>query len=419
MASGMVDPGTSTTLTLLGRFNASIIGSRSIRIDTRIRSHISLKSRQCHYSKNSSSLTEKQNLVIPFSLVAYPEAGSSPIFCILHFPNPICQASRVLKFTMLQRITRLKSNFLSFAVRILISLLRRTRMRQGSSYHKESPTLQRSGLIESQERIENFTIIISTFQDRFFTYCLPLVRQIRQVSSVPIFLVVNGNYDKIIDSAIYSDFLREVCIYREIYPICFSSLNGWASLLNTGIRHSDSENLLIINDDVIIDPEYILNDLKKILNFTVSDNLVTINGSWSHFLITRSCIREVGFFDERYLGIGEEDGDYFRRYSKYYEKFPKDIKLNSFISINDPSADSLLSKGIGKYSLFNTCLRELMYPNVLNGQIQQEVHLISKEIDDFDIYPNFKFRERFYRLLAVKNPEVILKELREYFKLYN
>ncbi len=290
-------------------------------------------------------------------------------------------------------------------------------MLQGAYLQNQSQELRKSQSVEEQDLSADFSIVISTFQDRFFTYCLPLVHQIRQISNSPIFLVINGDYEKTKDSASYADFLREVCSHNDVYPICFYSLNGWASLLNTGIRHSDSENLLIMNDDVLIDSKNFLSDLNNALNHSGSHNLITFNGSWSHFLVTRNCIRDVGFFDERYLGIGEEDGDYFRRYSKYYGKFPKDLRLKSFISINDPSSDQLLSKGIGKYSLFNTCLRKLMYPNVANGQIMQEIELISKEISDADFYPNFKYRERFYRLLAVDNPDVILNELRVYFEL--
>lgn len=310
---------------------------------------------------------------------------------------------------------RFNSKFLDFMVRLLISILRRIRMLQNGSQEKGFHKSQGENTVKKHENIENLAIVISTFQDRFFTYCLPLVQQIRSISNLPIFLVVNGKFDKVDKTDEYSDFLREVCSYSRVFPICFNSLNGWASLLNTGIRHSDSQNLLIMNDDILIDSRLFNDDMRFVLGHVGHENLITINNSWSHFIITRQCIRDVGFFDERYLGIGEEDGDYFRRYSRHYGKFPMNENLGCFVSINDPSSDISLSKGIGKYSLFNTCLRRLMYPNVVDGQIAQEISLISKKIEDIDPYPIFKYREQFYSLLEEKDSDVIMLKLRDYF----
>jgi hypothetical protein len=321
----------------------------------------------------------------------------------------------MLEFIMAIKNFRFTSEFLVFVVRVLISILRRIRILQNGSQKKRIDKSQGINSVKDHENIEDLAIVISTFQDRFFTYCLPLVQQIRSISKVPIFLVVNGKFVEEDKANEYSDFLREVCSYTRVFPICFNSLNGWASLLNAGIRHSDARNLLIMNDDILIDSALFNDDMRFALAHVSNENLITINNSWSHFIITRQCIRDVGFFDERYLGIGEEDGDYFRRYSSHYGKFPMNENLACFVSINDPSSDNNLSKGIGKYSLFNTCLRRLMYPNVVDGQIAQEISLISKKIGDVDPYPIFKYRERFYSLLEEKDPDVIMLKLRDYF----
>jgi hypothetical protein len=45
-----------------------------------------------------------------------------------------------------------------------------------------------------------------------------------------------------------------------------------------------------------------------------------MNKSWSHFLISRQEIDELGYFDKRILGLGEEGGNMTWRYIRQYKR---------------------------------------------------------------------------------------------------
>ena len=42
----------------------------------------------------------------------------------------------------------------------------------------------------------DLSIIISTFEMRFFEFTIPLISMLRKETSLPIFVMINGNYEK-------------------------------------------------------------------------------------------------------------------------------------------------------------------------------------------------------------------------------
>jgi hypothetical protein len=93
-----------------------------------------------------------------------------------------------------------------------------------------------------------------------------------------------------------------------------------------------------------------------------------INGSFSHFLLNKEELIDVGFFDERLLGIGEEDGDFTWRYFTTYGQEILSINLPGITNIQSSLADSGFAKGIGHYAKFNRdFIKNDKYQEVLLG----------------------------------------------------
>jgi len=254
---------------------------------------------------------------------------------------------------------------------------------------------------ENHNDIDDLSIIITTFEARFFEFTIPLIAALRTEINLPIFVIINGNYTKEKDNYLLQEFIKELGKYSSIYPTTFSNFHGCAELWNTGIIAADSEYFLIFNDDIHVYPQLIKNKLVLIRELIIQNKLVTINRSFSHFGISRKCIEEVGFFDEHFIGIGEEDRDYFYRYESKYLRKPYNFSTDIFYNYGDESRDNEVQKNPGeKYSRFNIIIQQEFYSNKPEGTIQGRYEFPVKRLNKFlDPRPLWKFRrDNYFRL---------------------
>jgi len=102
-----------------------------------------------------------------------------------------------------------------------------------------------------------------------------------------------------------------------------------------------------------------------------------------------------GFFDERLLGLGEEDGDFYWRFHERYGKEIPSIELPSIDNINSDIADSGYTKGIRTAAKFNRdFIKQVKYQQVLIGGYRGMFDKrVKKRIEDASQYPY----EHFYR----------------------
>ena len=156
----------------------------------------------------------------------------------------------------------------------------------------------------------NCSIGIVTYLGRFETYFKPLVKKLHWVfPDYDINVFINGHYD----TARQIQYLKDVTCFLQKYPNIRYVTNlehqslarGW----NWLILMAQCERVMVLNDDVSFNCE-LRHNFEGILQFP---EICTLNGSWSHFIISKSMIKKLGWFDERFLGIGDEDYDYIFR----------------------------------------------------------------------------------------------------------
>jgi len=252
------------------------------------------------------------------------------------------------------------------------------------------------------DTLPDLSIIITTFEDRFFEYTLPLISKIRTVTNVPIFLIINGNFKGGINGNKLQLFIKELGYFTSVYPTTLFKLHGCAELWNIGITNSEAEYFLILNDDIIVFPK-IFNIVVANLSSILDDyQLTTMNRSFSHFGISRKCISDIGFFDEHFLGIGEEDRDYFYRFEEIYGRKPFNINTEAFLHFGDKSKDEDLKSTNGsKYSAFNLKIKEELYAvdphGSIFGRYEYPMRRLKKVIDS---RPLWKFRTENYKKLS-------------------
>jgi predicted glycosyltransferase involved in capsule biosynthesis len=188
-------------------------------------------------------------------------------------------------------------------------------------------------------------------------------------NNIEVVVMVNAPYNGSMCSTYKKDMLLFLSNYPNVYPHFCTEFRSLSKMWNNELIFASNNYVLILNDDVTLLPN-IFND---VINFIKLNNLKSfkINGSWSHVLLNRNEINEVGWFDERLLGVGEEDGDMEFRWSKFYNDNFNTYFTNNILNHVDESADSNIKKhSSSKYSKFNRDFIEKKYRiNFLNGRI--------------------------------------------------
>lgn len=202
----------------------------------------------------------------------------------------------------------------------------------------------------------NITIGITTFEYRFEKYLIPLITEIkRQYNDIELIIYVNAQYGKGLNEEYRKSLLTFISKYDKIYPIMTPHFKGLSKMWNNIIVHSSNNNIIILNDDVQIVDGFISTLSQVIKNHNSS---FRINSSFSHFHVNREEVFEVGFFDERLIGLGEEDGDWCFRWERHYQKILPSFNTNlirSFYYVKDDKNSEGLEKDEtwGKYTPWN------------------------------------------------------------------
>jgi hypothetical protein len=114
-------------------------------------------------------------------------------------------------------------------------------------------------------------------------------------------------------------------------------------------------------------------------------------------LLNKSEISKVGWFDERLLGVGEEDGDMEFRWSKFYNSDFKSVNSDNIINFVDNSSDlNILKHSESKYSKFNRDFINSKYQvDFVDGEKWGMFEFPMKQIiEDKEQYQNETFFEK-------------------------
>ncbi len=200
---------------------------------------------------------------------------------------------------------------------------------------------------------KSLSIGVVTYLARFEDYFKPLIKKLYSIfPDYDIIVFLNGHHNQ--EKQIH--FLQNVTSFLTKYPNVRYLTNvthqplarSWNWLILMAMR----ENILILNDDLMVNTE-IRHNLEKLSS---PPNIFIINRSWSHFVINKKIVRQVGWFDERLSGIGYEDYDYIFRLARQGITV-KSIALHGIFNYVAPSTDAswatISEVTAGKYSKVN------------------------------------------------------------------
>lgn len=199
----------------------------------------------------------------------------------------------------------------------------------------------------------DFSIGIVTYNKRFETFFKPLINQIRRKFGGDIIVCINGNHNEEFDAEYRGDILRFLSDCPRVYPMMFTDFRSLAKLWNNCLINSKTDHMLLLNDDVVIHDEFWSSLSAAITQLKAKS--FKINGVWSHVFLDRREVAELGWFDERLLGIGYEDTDFEARWLLKYKDFMPQVKdVVGLDNVSDDKETVLNQKKVyGKYSLFN------------------------------------------------------------------
>jgi hypothetical protein len=184
-----------------------------------------------------------------------------------------------------------------------------------------------------------YTIGITTFASRFEIFFKPLLNQIKKnLPDVEVIVYINGEVDEFFNEEYRKNILMYLSEQYNVYPIMSPYFRSLAKLWNSLIVQSSNDMIFIFNDDIWLEDQF-FSAIPEI--FKMCQTSFRLNGSFSHFCVNRQDAFEMGFFDERLIGLGEEDGDWCFRWEKFYQKHLPSLHVNNLIKRYDGYSSKL------------------------------------------------------------------------------
>lgn len=225
-----------------------------------------------------------------------------------------------------------------------------------------------------------YSIGIVTYNERFDKYFKPLINSIP--SNIEIIVCINGNFNENFDLKYKKELLLFLANKDNVFPMFFTDFRSLSKLWNNCVINASNNHILLLNDDLVIKPNFFNNFNKSLENNELS---FKINKSWSHVLINRNELNSLGWFDERFLSIGYEDTDIEKRYEIFYNKSFPNINIDGIINIVEKNMilrNQKLDSNYSKYSNFN----ESFFCKKYNVNNPRDKNINKKNIDNIQ-YP--------------------------------
>ncbi len=239
--------------------------------------------------------------------------------------------------------------------------------------------------------MKKYSICITTFKERF-ELCKNLIKSISDIdNTIDILVAVNGNNEERMDSTYRKEIISFCAQIPNCYPIVCPEFKSLSKLWNTLVIFSNTQYNVILNDDIAINNLRALTTISKAINQT-NYEFFTINGSFSHFVITKDILHSLNYFDERLIAFGEEDGDMVYRYIAKYNKSIPVLPINNIVNINAYEKSSTnLETHIDNKPRFNREYIYCKYTPDSSGIQGMSPYPVKKVIEDVIQYPYEKF----------------------------
>jgi hypothetical protein len=206
----------------------------------------------------------------------------------------------------------------------------------------------------------DLSIGITTYKFRFDKYLKPLINQIRKQTQNEIILAVNGEYKEPFDNEYRKQLLNFCAETSNVYPFLYPNFRSLAKMWNNIIVNATSNNVLVLNDDIIIDNKVFWTEIESLMEQYEGHIIEGIH--LSAFIIRKDKMNAKSWFDERLLGIGAEDWEWRRRKRNGIVQFTSVPKIKGWNNFSDKQECIKNQRPNTKYSRFNLEVYNKNYP---------------------------------------------------------
>lgn len=170
----------------------------------------------------------------------------------------------------------------------------------------------------------NYSIAITTFNGRF-TLFKELFKKIKnQRPDIEVLVFINGLTNQPFDEKYRKEILSFLAPYQNTFPMVFPEFISNTKMWNMSCQFITTDKVLLIQDDLDIE-ETFFDDFESIFPNERLDKCFILNGSFSSFLLDKYIVDELNWFDERYIGLGHEDGTFINAYREKFAVLPSVI----------------------------------------------------------------------------------------------
>lgn len=157
----------------------------------------------------------------------------------------------------------------------------------------------------------NYSVVITTFNRRFDLFKSLFQKIKKQRPDIEVLVFINGLTNHPFDEEYRKSILEFISQYNKTFPYVFPEFISNSKMWNLSCQFATSDKVLMIQDDLDIEDTF-FDDFENIL--LPDHKFFVLNDSYSSFLIDKYTLDELNWFDERYLGIGHEDGTWTMTY---------------------------------------------------------------------------------------------------------
>jgi hypothetical protein len=239
----------------------------------------------------------------------------------------------------------------------------------------------------------DITIGIVTFKEResLVIEMLSNLKTLNNINNVDIILTVNGNNEEKMPDTYRQSMINLSKNHTNVYPIICPEFKSLAKLWNTIVIFSKTNYNIILTDDVFVGNVYSIDMIDDFIGSTGCE-FFTINNQFSHFVVTKKILHTLGYFDERFIAFGEEDGDMVHRYIEMFNNPIENLHIPNFYNMARYDLTSNeLETHIDNKPRFNREFSMLKYKENTDGIYGMSPVPIIKIMDDYQQYPYEEF----------------------------
>ena len=241
--------------------------------------------------------------------------------------------------------------------------------------------------------MKKISIAITTFEKRL-ALVKNLITSIRSFCDNDIIVMVNADNEKDMSEGYRNDLMQYCASTPACFPTFYPEFKSLPKMWNSAVISSKTEHILLLNDDLNFTNPNAIQAIETIIN-EHSIDCFRLNYSFSHFVISKTILHTVGYFDERLCGFGEEDGDFVLRYLALYGTPIQDVAIPGINNIGayDLSTENCETHADNK-PRFNREFILLKYKDDPNGLQGMGPNPVTKVMDDYQQYPYEMFVRR-------------------------